>query len=90
VAGLSGGGVGSIEVEVTASGHGGYLIMSVSSASWAAEVAWWECIRLCSSDASRGHCVAGLLFVGVVGSFCWPLVRRFRLPGGLQTAARIS
>jgi hypothetical protein len=45
VAGPSGGGVGSIEGEVIASGHGGNLIRRASSASWAAEVAWREYIR---------------------------------------------
>jgi hypothetical protein len=34
--------------------------------------------------------VAGHWFVGVVGSFCWPLARRFRLPGGLQMASTMS
>jgi hypothetical protein len=53
VAGPSGGGVGFAEVEVIASWRGGYLIMRASSASWAAELAWHECIRLCSGDASR-------------------------------------
>jgi hypothetical protein len=45
---------------------------------------------LCSGDASRRLLVAGRQFVGVVGSMSWLLVRRFRLPGGLQTAARTS
>jgi hypothetical protein len=48
--------------------------MRASSASWAAEVAWRECIKLCSGDASRARWVAGRLFVGVVGSLSCPLV----------------
>jgi hypothetical protein len=69
VAGLSGGSVDVAEVEVIVSCHGGYLIIRASSASWAAEVAWRECIRLSSSDASRGHYVVGGLFICVIGSF---------------------
>jgi hypothetical protein len=61
--------------------------MTASSASWVVEVAWHECIRLCSGD---GHCVVGGLFVGVVGSLSWPLARHFCLPGGLRTASRTS
>jgi hypothetical protein len=66
------------------------LILRASSASWAAEVAWCECIRLGSGDGSRCHWVTGRLFIGVVGSMFWSLVRRFLLPGGLQTASRMS
>jgi hypothetical protein len=68
VAGPSGGGIGFVEVEVIASWHGGYLIMTASSASWVVEVAWRECIRLCSGDASWVRWVASRLFVGIVGS----------------------
>jgi hypothetical protein len=39
VSGPAGEGVDFAEVEVIVSGHGGYLIMRASSASWAAEVA---------------------------------------------------
>jgi hypothetical protein len=87
---LAGGGVGFAEVEAVASWRGGYLIMRASSASWVVEVAWHECIRLCSSDASCFCWVAGCLFVGIVGPLSCPLVHRFLLPGGLQTASRMS
>jgi hypothetical protein len=90
VTGPSGGGIGFADVEVVASWRRGYLIMRASSASWAAEVAWRECIRLCSGDASRGRWVAGHLFVGIVSALSWPLVRRFLLLGGLRTASRTS
>jgi hypothetical protein len=90
VSGLAGEGVGSVEVGVIASQHGGYLIMTASSTSWVVEVVWCECIRLCSSDASRGHCVAGGLFVCIFGSLSWPIAYRFLLPGGLRTASRMS
>jgi hypothetical protein len=46
VAGPLGGGVGFMEVDAVASWHRGYLIISASSASWVAEVAWQEYIRL--------------------------------------------
>jgi hypothetical protein len=49
---LVGGGIVFVVVEGIASWHGGYLIMRVSSASWVAEVAWHEYIRLCSGNAS--------------------------------------
>jgi hypothetical protein len=47
-------------------------------------------MRLCSSDASCGHCVAGYPFIGIIGSLFWLLVHYFLLPGGLHTASRIS
>jgi hypothetical protein len=90
VAGPSGGGVGFAEVESIASRCGGNLILRASSASWVVEVAWRECIRLCSGDASRCRWVASHLFIGVVGSLSWSLVRHFLLPGGLRTASRTS
>jgi hypothetical protein len=90
VAGPPGGGVGFAEVESIASRHGAYLIMRASSTSWAAEVAWHECIRLCSGDASWCRWVASFLFIGIVGSLSWLLVRRFLLPGGLRTVFRTS
>jgi hypothetical protein len=68
VSGPAGEGIGFVEVEVITTWCGVYMIMRASSASWVAEVAWPECIRLCSGDASRGHCVVGHLFVGVIGS----------------------
>jgi hypothetical protein len=68
VSGLPGEGIGFVEVKAVTSWHGGYLIMRASSASWAAEVASHECIRLCSGDVSLGHWVAGCLFIGIIGS----------------------
>jgi hypothetical protein len=85
-----GGGVGFIEVDVLRGWHGGYLIISTSSASWVAEVAWRECIKLCCGDASQCCWVAGHRFVGVVGSVSWLLVHCSLLPGGLRTASRMS
>jgi hypothetical protein len=70
-------------VEVIATGYRGYLASRVSRASWAVEVACWECIKLCSSDAACCLLVASLQFVGMVGSVSWLLVRHFLLPGGL-------
>jgi hypothetical protein len=64
--------------------------MRASRASWAAEVACCECIRLCSGDASRCLLVASHRFVGVAGSASSLLVHRFLLPGGLRTASRTS
>jgi hypothetical protein len=71
-------------------GRGGYLIIRASRASWAVEVACFECIKLCSGDAA--HCLlgAGHRFVGIVGSVSWLLVHHFLLPGGLQTMSRRS
>jgi hypothetical protein len=71
-------------------GHGGYLCMRVSRASWAAEVTCCECIRLYSGDASHCLLVASHQFVGIVGSVSWLLVCRFLLQGGLRTASRTS
>jgi hypothetical protein len=88
--GLSARGSVVASVEVIARGHGGYLIIRASRASWAAEVACFECIMLCSGDASHRLLVAGHQFVGVVGSASWLLVHRFLLPGGLRTASRTS
>jgi hypothetical protein len=90
VSGLAGEGVGFTEVEAVVSWHGWYLIIRAPSASWATEVAWRECIRLCSGDTSHCYSVAGHLFIGVIGSLSYPLVRRFLLPGGLRTASRMS
>jgi hypothetical protein len=87
---LSGRGSVIASVEVIARGRGGYLRMRALRASWVAEVACCECIKLCSGDASRFLLVAGRWFVGVVGPVFWSLPRRFLLPGGLRTAARIS
>jgi hypothetical protein len=41
--------------------------MRASSASWVAEIAWHEYMRLCSSDASQCHWLASYLFIGIVG-----------------------
>jgi hypothetical protein len=92
VVGPSGGGVGIAEVVAVVSWHGGYLIMRESSASWAAVVAWRECIRLCSGDTSLGLRVAGYRFFGVsiISSVSWLLVCCFLLLGGLRTASRMS
>jgi hypothetical protein len=68
---------------VIMSRYGGNLILRASSASWVVEVAWHECTRLCSGDASQFCWVAGYLFVGVVVSLSWSLVHHFLLPGGL-------
>jgi hypothetical protein len=40
-----------------------------SNASSVAEVAWCECIRLCSGDASLSHWVTSHLCIGIVHSF---------------------
>jgi hypothetical protein len=90
VSGPAGEGVGSIEVGAIVSWHGGYLIMRASSVSWVAEVAWHQCIRLYSSQASHGHCVVGCLFAGIIGLLSWPLAHHFLLPGGSWTASRTS
>jgi hypothetical protein len=88
--GLAGEAVGFVQVGAVTSWHGGYLIIRALSASWVAEVAYCECIRPCLGNASLGHWVASHLFVGIVGSLSWLLVRYFLLPGGLQTASRTS
>jgi hypothetical protein len=90
VAGPPGQGIGFAEVEAMVNWHRGYLIMSASSASLAAEVAWCEYIRLCSGDASRCHWVAGRQFVGIVGLLSWLLVHHVLLPGALRTSSRTS
>jgi hypothetical protein len=71
-------------------GRRGYLSFRASRASCAVEVACFECIMLCSGDASRHLLVAGHWFIGVAGSTSWLLVPRFLLPGGLRTACRTS
>jgi hypothetical protein len=86
----AGEGMAVMEVEVIASWRGGYLIISASTTSWVAEVAWCEGIRLCSGDASLGRWVTGHLFIGILGLFFWLLVHRFLLLAGLRTASRIS
>jgi hypothetical protein len=75
---------------LVAENAGGYLRMRASRASWAAEVACCDCIKLCSGEAAHCLLFAGLRFVGVVGSASWLLVRRFLLPGGWRNAARTS
>jgi hypothetical protein len=70
-------------VKVIARGHREYLIISVSRASWATEVTFFECIMLCSGDASHHLLVIGHWFVGIVGSVSWLLVHCFLLLGGL-------
>jgi hypothetical protein len=77
-------------VKVIMRGHRGYLVSRVSRASWAAEVACWECIELCSGDAAYCLLVAGLQFVSIVGSVSWLLMHHFLWPGGLRTASRTS
>jgi hypothetical protein len=67
-AALSGRGLVIALVEVIARGHGGYLHIRASRASWVVEVACCECIRLYSSDASHCLLVAGCQFVGIVGA----------------------
>jgi hypothetical protein len=55
-------------VEVITRGHGGYLIISASRASWAVEVVCFEFIMLCSSDTSHYLLVASCQFISIVGS----------------------
>jgi hypothetical protein len=90
VSGLAGEAVGFTEGEAIASWRGGYLIMTVLRASWAVDVAWHECMRLCSGDASHSHCVAGHPFIGIIGLLSCALIYCFLLPGGLHTACRMS
>jgi hypothetical protein len=66
--GLSGRGSVVTLVKVIVRGCGEYLIISVSRVSWAVEVAYFECIILCSSNASHCLLVASHQFVGIVGS----------------------
>jgi hypothetical protein len=62
-------GVGcAVAVSFIVGRHREGLFAGASSSSWAAVVAWCECIRLSTGDASRGHRGVGRQAVGDVGS----------------------
>jgi hypothetical protein len=69
-------------VEVITRGCGGYLVSRASRVSWAVQVAYWESIKLCSSDAAHCLLVASLQFVSMVGLVSGLLVHHFLLLGG--------